>query len=153
MKKPALVLLVSLATLSTALGAPNLSGNWKLNLDKSDFGPLPAPFGLTERIEHNEPTLVVHWDYSGAQGDMSGKLSYKTGGSKNTNLVGDMEMTSTATWEGDSLKHKSVGMMQGMEIEFSDTWSLSGDGKTITISRFISSSMGDANQTLILEKQ
>ena len=153
MKRTALGLFVALAIASTALGAPNLTGTWKLNVDKSDFGPLPPPYSLTERIEHTEPNLVVHWDYSGAEGSMSGKAVYKTDGSKNTNLFGDIEIESTVTWEGDLLKIESVGMMGGMEIEFSDTWTLSADGKTFKVDRFMTSAMGDANQTLVLEKQ
>jgi hypothetical protein len=153
MKKPALILLVSMAITLTAIGAPNLTGTWKLNLDRSDFGPLPPPYSIEERIEHKEPSLVVDWKYSGAEGALSGTSTYKTDGSKSTNLFGDIEIVSTAAWEGDSLKIESVGMMGGMEIEFQDTWKLSGDGQTITIDRFMTSAMGDANQTLVFEKE
>lgn len=153
MKKPALVLLAAIAVTSTAMGAPDLSGTWKLNVDKSDFGPLPPPYSLEERIEHKEPSLVVHWKYSGAEGALSGTSTYKTEGSKSTNLFGDIEIVSTAAWEGDSLKIESVGMMGGMEMEFQDTWKLSEDGQTITIDRFMTSALGDANQTLVLEKR
>ncbi|MCL5743643.1 MAG: hypothetical protein M1541_06915, partial [Acidobacteria bacterium] len=34
---------------------PNLSGTWKLNVTKSDFGPLPAPSARTDKIEHSDP--------------------------------------------------------------------------------------------------
>jgi hypothetical protein len=152
-KGPALVLLVSIASTLTVIGVPDLGGTWKLNVDKSDFGLLPPPYSLEERIEHKEPSLVVHWKYSGAEGALSGTSTYKTDGSKSTNLFGDIEIVSTAAWEGDSLRIESVGMMGGIELEFQDTWKLSEDGQTITIDRFMTSAMGDANQTLVLEKQ
>jgi hypothetical protein len=37
------VLLVIAVTLLAAQTKPNFSGIWKLNLEKSDFGHLPAP--------------------------------------------------------------------------------------------------------------
>jgi len=35
----------------------NLSGTWRLNLEKSDGGGLPAPKGVMVKIVHKEPAL------------------------------------------------------------------------------------------------
>jgi hypothetical protein len=54
--------LFSLALLTLALGLvqaqakTDFSGTWKLNAGKSDFGPMPPPDSMTEKITHADPT-------------------------------------------------------------------------------------------------
>ena len=54
-----------LALLSTALTAgtapANISGAWRLNVERSLWGSRPRPLGVILRIQHNEPVLT----YSG----------------------------------------------------------------------------------------
>ena len=45
----------------------NFSGTWKLNVSKSDFGPLPGPDSRTDVIEHNDPVLKVNTAAEGPQ--------------------------------------------------------------------------------------
>src|SRR6185312_16314046 len=40
---------------------PNLSGTWKLNVEKSRWGKKEKPVGEIVKIQHDEPT----WKYSG----------------------------------------------------------------------------------------
>jgi hypothetical protein len=37
--------------------APDLSGNWKLSVEKSKWGKVRKPTGVTLEIQHNEPSL------------------------------------------------------------------------------------------------
>ena len=55
------------ATSMIAQSKPNFSGTWKLNLAKSDFGPLPAPDSRTDVIDHNDPTMKINTSQSGGQ--------------------------------------------------------------------------------------
>ena len=41
-----------------AQAATNFSGEWKLNVSKSDFGAMPAPDSRTDKIAHEDPDLV-----------------------------------------------------------------------------------------------
>ena len=43
-----LILLVGLACAAQA--KPNFTGDWKLNADKSDFGPLPPPEKMNVKV-------------------------------------------------------------------------------------------------------
>ncbi|UCF38884.1 MAG: hypothetical protein JSU96_08620 [Acidobacteriota bacterium] len=154
MKKSLLIpLLLALSVTIFAADKPDFSGEWVLNVAKSDFGPLPGPTLMTQQIEHKEPALKVRFHSEGMQGSMDGEVAYTTDGAECKNQIGDVDITSTLTWEGVSLKVKSVLDIQGMSIDAEDTWTLSEDGQTITVDRFMSSSMGDAEQTLIMEKQ
>ena len=42
-----------------AAGKPDFSGEWKLNIDKSNFGPIPPPTSLTQTVDHKDPALNV----------------------------------------------------------------------------------------------
>ena len=50
-------LFVSFSALSGDV--PNLSGEWKMNPAKSDFGAMPAPEVLTRVIKHSDPSLQI----------------------------------------------------------------------------------------------
>ncbi len=76
----------------------DFSGTWKINPGKSDFGPMPAPGGITERIAHHDPDLKASIASTGGpQGDMSYDVNYTTDGKECTNSVGGNEFKSTAT--------------------------------------------------------
>ena len=49
---------------SQAQSVPNLSGEWKLNAAKSDYGGVPAPEVMTRTIKHNEPS----WNFLVSKG-------------------------------------------------------------------------------------
>jgi len=51
--------------------APNLSGTWKLNAQKSSWGKKPKPVNVIVTVEHNEP----QFKYSGTVTDANGNPS------------------------------------------------------------------------------
>lgn len=149
-------LVVALAAvwgLASAQAKPNFSGSWKLNASKSDFGAIPAPDSRTDKITHEEPNLADTMSTSGQMGDVTADLKYSTDGKETTNSIRGNEIKSTAKWEGDELVISSKGSIQGNDLTLTDHWSLSEDGKTLTISRHINSPMGETDQKVILEKQ
>ena len=54
--------LFGLALLALAVGLvqaqakSDFSGTWKINAGKTDFGPMPPPDSMTEKITHADPT-------------------------------------------------------------------------------------------------
>jgi hypothetical protein len=46
-----------LSLIACGAKAPNLSGNWKLNVEKSKWGKVRKPTGVSLEIQHNEPAL------------------------------------------------------------------------------------------------
>jgi hypothetical protein len=60
----------------------------------------------------------------------------------------------TASWDGASLVVASDGNFQGqMEIASKNTYTLSADGKTLTIASHVGTSMGDFDTVLVFDKQ
>ena len=139
--------------LAVASAAPNYSGEWKLNAAKSNFGPMPAPDTMTQKIKHEEPNLSLAIAQAGQQGEFTYELKYTTDGKESTNTIRDNEMKSTAKWDGDALKISTKASFQGNPVSLDDKWTLSEDGKTLTVNRKINSAMGELEQTIVLEKQ
>lgn len=152
--------LFSLALLTLAVGLiqaqakTDFSGTWKLNTSKSDFGPMPPPDSLSEKITHQDPSLkATVTSTGGMQGDMTYDVSYTTDGKECVNHLGENEFKSTVNWEGDELVVNTKGSFGGNDFTSKDRWTLSSDGKTLSVARHLSSAMGEADIKTVFDKQ
>jgi hypothetical protein len=144
---------VFLAGIIQAQSVPNLSGNWKLNAAKSDYGGVPAPEVMTRAIKHNDPSLEISSYQKGAQGETKSELKYTTDGKECVNKMTGGEAKGTAKWQGGNLVIQSVRNFQGAEVKSSETWTLSGGGKVLTISSHIVLPQRESDIKLVFEKQ
>jgi hypothetical protein len=140
----------------TILAAPsqaaaNYSGEWKLNLSKSDYGPIAqfAPEFMVRSIKHDDPALLISTHSKGAQGETTTDLKYTTDGKPAENK-GSKGM---AKWDGDKLVVDSVRDMQGTELKSHDVWSLSADGKTLTVNSHLTAPQGEFDILFVFDKQ
>ena len=149
------LLTIALISASACLAAgPDLSGNWKLNPSKSEFGAFPPPSSMTQKITHADPKMTVVLKMSSDMGDFDNTANYTTDGKECTNPgIGGAEAKSTVKWEGDALVLETKGTFGDNAYTMKDKWTLSEDGKVLTIVRHFTSGMGDLDQKLILEKQ
>ena len=152
--------LFSLTLLTLALGLvqaqakTDFSGTWKINMGKSDFGPMPPPDSVTEKITHQDPSLKANVATTGGmQGDMTYDVNYTTDGKECLNKVADNEFKSTLKWDGDELVIETKGSFGGNDFTSKDRWNLSGDGKILTVTRHITSAMGEADMKEVFDKQ
>jgi hypothetical protein len=155
MKKLMSTLFVIAAAASIAMAAdkPDFSGSWKMDADKSVFGPMPPPTSLTRKIAHKEPDLTVDEARSGAQGDMNMTMKYATDGKETTNSLMGNDVKSKAVWDGNILVITSNANFGGADVKLTNKWTLSEDGKTLTDVLGISAPQGDFEQTFVLLKQ
>jgi hypothetical protein len=160
MKKPSFIVLplVLVAASALAQGAkPNFSGTWQIDLTKSEFGPMPPPDSIVSIIDHKDPKIVVKTTQKGAQGEFSNERNITTDGKPNANKLktpmGEQDVTSTTTWDGNQLVSSYKMEIQGTAVEFSDSWSLSDDGKVLTIAREIKSEQGPMSQKMVFNKK
>jgi hypothetical protein len=130
---------------------PNFSGEWKLNLAKSDYGPIQqfAPESMTRTIKHDGPALHMSTHQKGAQGEVTSELNYTTDGK----MVENKGSKGSAKWDGDKLVVDSVRDNQGNELKFHDVYSLSADGKTLTINSHLTTAQGDFDVLLVFDRQ
>jgi hypothetical protein len=142
------------ASAAPATGAkPNYSGTWKLNVAKSDFGPIPGPDTRTDVIEHKDPTLKVSTSQDGAQGKQEYTLNMTTDGKEAINKPGGLEVKSIGGWEANNLVINVKLKFQDNDVEAKTTWLLSEDGKTMTQNQHLTTAMGELDQKMIFEKQ
>jgi hypothetical protein len=148
-----LTLLIVAIGLVEAQARSNFSGTWKVNISKSDFGPIPAPDSQVQKINHEDPNIKVNVAESGENGDLNFDLSYTTDGKECTNTVAGNEFKSVLNWEGDDLVIDTKGSFNGTDFTAKDRWTISEDGKTLTVQRHLTSAMGEADQKVLFEKQ
>ncbi len=150
-----LAALCTLGLVSAALAQakPNFSGTWKVNIAKSDFGPMPAPQSGVSKIEHADPKLKLTSTITGDMGERTVTMEFTTDGAENTNKFGPMEMKSRLRWEGAELIIESKASSDQGEFTAKERWSLAEGGKIFKLIRSWAGPMGEATQTLIHEKQ
>ena len=115
--------------------APNFSGHWKLNAEKSK---LDDPYvGMTEErtVDHQDPNLEVSIKAVIDGDNEESTAKYTTDGKETRNLVDGDPMFSTVRWSGNALLFESQIISDTDTTELHDRWSLSEDGKTLTIER------------------
>jgi hypothetical protein len=136
-----------------AFAKPNFSGNWTFNASKSDFGPMPTPEKWERKITHEDPSLQYSQVQAGPQGEMKSEMAYTTDGKPATNKTPRGEVTGVAKWDGDVLTISSKREIQGMEITQNERWTLSEDGKTLTILNKVNTPQGDFELKIVMDKQ
>ncbi len=140
------------ATLSAA-DKPDYSGDWKLNVQKSEVGPM-SPASMTEKIDHKDPDLkVVTAATGGPQGDVSYQAKYTTDGKECSNEFGGMQAKSTVSWDGSSLTFSTKMNAGDADVVIKGKWTLSADGKTLTQSAHVTTPQGEFDMAYVFEKQ
>jgi hypothetical protein len=130
---------------------PNFTGEWRMNVAKSTFGALPAPTTLTRSITHDEPNLTIVEYQIGALGEQSATRKYVTDGRQVTFETQGVTVPTSATWADAALL--VVSSVEAMGLTFNDRMTLSPDGKTMTSVVRISSPQGDADMTVVFERE
>jgi hypothetical protein len=129
--RPSLAALFFLAV--SAFAAPNLAGDWKLDLSRSQYGSIPAPVMVTRKIKHEGVSLSLSTYQKTAQREATSELNYTTDGRVCINKVTNGESKGTAKWDGNNLVIESSQEVQGAELKSREVWTLSADGRTLTI--------------------
>lgn len=154
MRKIFAVTLLSVAAFATqAMAATNFSGEWKLNLSKSDYGPIPAPEFMNRSIAQTDAAITTKTHQKGAQGESKTETKYTLDGKECTNTINNTVTKGTAKMDGDKLIIESTREFQGNELKSKETWSLSGGGKVLTINNHIMVQGQELDMVIVLEKQ
>jgi hypothetical protein len=139
---------------SSAFAAPNLTGDWKLNLAKSQYGLLPAPIEVTRKIKIEGTSLSMSTYQKSSQREGTSELKYTTDGKVCVNKMSNGESKGTARWEGATLIIESSQQNGPSEIKSREAWTLSSDGRTLTILTHLSiPQQGEIDVRQVFEKQ
>lgn len=153
MRKTYCLAVLLVAPVLLAAGKPDFSGEWKMNAEKSNFGPLPAPASMVRQIEHAEPRLRVVTTQSGPKGEVRSEFNYAVDGKEHVNRSAGGEVRSVLRWDGDVLEVNSNRQVGGATIKTLDRWTLSEDGRILTNKMLLTAPQGEAEITVVFDKQ
>jgi hypothetical protein len=155
-----IIALLAIPSISFAGDKVDFTGEWALNEDKSDMGEGRgfAAFKIVVKQEGN--TLTIERTRSGRDGEeRTNSETLTMDGKENTNEGERGSSTSVVTWSDDgttlTIKATREFNRQGETFEMNSTevWTLTGDGKILSIQSDISSSRGERSATLVYEKE
>jgi hypothetical protein len=130
---------------------PNFSGEWKVNLAKSDFGPLPPPSAMSRTITHDEPALTIVEAQRSDMGDQNTTRKYVTDGTETSFTANGAVVKGSAVWSENTLV--VVSKVDAIGATFNDIMSLSADGKALTSKVHITSPQGEVDLTVVFDRQ
>jgi hypothetical protein len=153
--------------LASAQGKVNFSGTWRLDKSKSDVSELLETGDRAEKLQDASMMMVVKQQGTTLRvtrtlkvegKEKQGTYLYNTDGTKTTNTSPrGRSVVSKASWEGKNLVIVSTSELTILWKEFSanikEVWSLSPDGKSLTIDAQIHSPRGDQRVKALFDKQ
>ena len=137
-----------LAAAGLLLAEPNLSGAWRLNHDRSDFGPLPRPGAVVTRIRQQGGDLAAE---STANGRVN-QYRWTLDGKESVNVIDGNEVRAVAGWRGPILQVRLKVAAKGRSLAMTDQYSLSSDGRELTLFRTIAGPQGEIEQRYVYDK-
>ena len=152
----AALLLAAVALLASPPAKMNLTGKWALNIQKSDFGPLPQPKSRVDDITQKGDHIKIVRTQTNSD-DQTGTLTLDCpiGGADcaTTYSTNAATVKAKASWSGEALVIDMTLTSGDTQLQANDTYTLSADGKVLTTKRHVSTAVGDADLTLVLDKQ
>jgi len=137
MKTKIFALLICLAGFAAfAANMPDFSGKWNFNPGKSTNIGMMSDMKMTQTIKQSDASVDVTSDATFQGNNQQSKAHYDLTGktaSNNSPMAGPSETVSK--WDGEKLvtTWTSAGAVAGTETVRTETWSLSPDGKTMTV--------------------
>jgi|HubBroStandDraft_6_1064221.scaffolds.fasta_scaffold38111_1 hypothetical protein len=146
-----LCFLLSAALLSAA-GKPDFSGSWKLDPQKSDFGPLPVPSKYERVIEQSGLTVHVITHQATGAGEQSIETRFRTDGEFVENRYQTGVARVSGRWNSGSLEVETRRELQDKTLTSVEVWSLTPDNHTLTVKSHIDTPKGPLDLTLVLRR-
>jgi len=111
----------------------DFTGTWKVNLSKSRLmGPMPK--AILIKIMHSDPNVQEEIFVTKADGNEQRIVfQCRTDGKPDGSLLNGKAIRGGARWEGDDLVIESWIQVGTIERHSCDYWSLSPDGKTLSM--------------------
>jgi hypothetical protein len=133
----------------------NYSGVWKANLESSKLpgGPKPAKYVVIVTQEGSKLTeLIGAWDQRGGERRTTLTFDTAAGAKPSMNSMRGLPMRTKPAWDGANLVLDSAVAGQ-RPAKIKETWTLSPDGKTLTLSAVNTINNQSMNTAMVLDKQ
>jgi hypothetical protein len=146
---------VKAAPRPAAVMRPDFSGTWVLDTARSEFGQIPGgrPLARTDVIVHRDPQLAQTLYLRLVGGPDTTRYRYATDSTRAVHRVENRDIEAHVWWAGDTLRLESMSKLMMFEMWLRERWTLSPDGRTLTMSRHITYPLGKGDQKLLFVKQ
>src|SRR5262245_2810666 len=128
---------------------PDFSGVWKMNREKSKFQAIENIRDIVSKIEHKEPNFSEFITVTSVDGEQTIEAKYTTDGKETTVKFPSGSAKATEKWEGDALTVE----WKTEEFNARRKYTLSADGKTLSVVGRRSTPNGDVDGITMFEKQ
>lgn len=152
--------LLLIPTNSSAQGKTDFSGEWALNESKSNLGEGRFFSALKIAVKQGAESITIERTRQGRDGqEMVRSVTLTMDGKENLDESEFGSSTSTANWseDGSSLiigtKREFERQGQVSEMKSKEIWTLTEDGKALTIELTSSSPRGDRAATSVYDKK
>jgi hypothetical protein len=135
-----------------AHAAPDFSGTWVLDVNKSDLGMKnPEAKAHMKKVVLIIKQTATKLSIERSTGDVA---VYNLDGSESVNsLPGGGQSKTTMNWAGDKLVAKTISNASGTNIRSTEERSLSANGKEMVLRVSLQMPSGERKQTLVYTKQ
>jgi hypothetical protein len=139
-----------------AQSADRFAGRWVLDTARSTRGP-GVPPALTMHVRLDGPKLVVRRVAETPAGPLDVSLTYATDGTASVNRFqqggAELQATTTTGWDGATLTFDTQIQTPAQPVQQKDRWTVSPDGRDLTVERALSAGGQELTMTLVLRKQ
>src|SRR6266851_287200 len=147
------LLLVVFVLAVPALAADQHSGTWKMNPDKSNYSPGPAPKSNTVKVEADEMGIKLDAEGTGADGSLTHVQYDAKFDGKDYPITGVPNADTVSVKRIDANTIEST-LKKGGQVVMTVTSRVSKDGKTRTSTFKGKDAQGrDVNNVVVLDKQ
>jgi hypothetical protein len=149
------VIVLLLSALSYAAAQTNFSGIWKIDAEKSDWGPQPAPSQVEYVIRHVGATISFNYTLDGHTSRVD---IVPDNEERVTDTTDENAVWTRAHWSGGALvlearERKRFGTQAATGPNWTSKWTLSDDGKEFIIDRTLRVAGQEAVQHLVFIRQ
>ncbi len=123
--------------------ARDFSGKWKADLAQSDFGSMTPPKSLIRTVDQGSLYVTIVAALETAHGRRTSELRFTLDGEESVNQVGATKITGLARMLGSHLLLTTTRTIEGEKVALDELWSLSPDGKTLTVEGLVRTSVGE----------
>jgi hypothetical protein len=155
MRNRSFIFAVIIVAFIYAYAQPNFSGIWKMNPEKSDWGPQTPPQSAEYVVRHIGAKLAFNYTQDGnvTRVDITPDNEERT-----TSTTEDTAVWTRAYWSEnvlvlESRERKRFGTQAATGAGWTSRWSLSEDGKELIIERTVRNNSGEAKQRMVYTKQ
>ena len=138
---------------SASASTPSLTGRWRLDVARSDFGSGSRPRARLDELDLRGTQLLVRSLTVRDGGDtLRLEYRYRTDGDAVNTVMGQSVRT-RGTWRGGALELESHMKLLLLEVAVRERWALSRDGATLLEERVSDMPTGAVKQRLVFVRQ